>query len=235
MRRRGVERGTALLVTLLSMALIMALGAGLILASSVESSVASNFRHATGARYAADAMLEQVIGELARAASWTDVPSGLVASGFIDGAPGARVLADNRAVDLVEVLNLANCAKKAACLPADLDRITPERPWGAANPRWRLYAHVPAHQLLGGAPIDAPFYIVAMVADDPSDNDGDTDHDGLIAGGLPNPGSGIVSIRAEAFGPRGSHRVVEATIARIVTVPPGASPSVALLSRREVG
>jgi hypothetical protein len=82
------------------------------------------------------------------------------------------------------------------------------------------------------------FYVLAFVGDDPSENDGNPLVDGLIAVNSPNPGNGMVVVRGEAFGPRGAHKVVEATIARL-TIPsadPGGQPSTELrvLSWREV-
>jgi hypothetical protein len=57
-----------------------------------------------------------------------------------------------------------------------------------------------------------PFYVVVMVADDPSENDGNPYRDGATAD---NPGRGRLTVRAEAFGPGGSHKILEATIARL--------------------
>lgn len=223
------ERGAALIVALMAMVLVMAIGAGLILSSSSESMVAANFSVAAGAKYAADAMLERLLGDLAATANWTDIPSGMLASGFVDGSPGLRTLADRRIIDLNEVRNRANCEKPTACSAADLDAITTERSWGALNPRWVLYAHGPLPTLIGGRAADAPFYVVGLVADDPTDNDGDPGHDG-VSTGPPNPGRQVLVLRAEAFGPRSAHHVVEATVARIDTVP----PTLVLRSRRDV-
>src|SRR6185295_7455772 len=59
--------------------------------------------------------------------------------------------------------------------------------------------------------IDSAFYVVLMVADDPSEDDGLPLQDGLLEG---NPGQGVIALRAEAFGPRGAHKTIEATISR---------------------
>jgi hypothetical protein len=61
--------------------------------------------------------------------------------------------------------------------------------------------------------------VIAFVGDDPSENDSDPTLDGFSVAGDPNLGKGIVSIRAEAFGPRNAHRVVEATVARLEVAP----------------
>jgi hypothetical protein len=229
MKLCGSQHGVALVAVLVAMTLMMALGAGLVLSSSSETAIAANFRTAAGAFYAADAIMDRALAELAVTVPWTDVPSGTVLSGFVDGGPGSRTLADGQTIDLLQVLNMANCQKPSACATSDLDAVTTERPWGTLNPRWQLYAHGPLSALVGGSDAESPFYVVAMVSDDPTDNDGDVAHDGL-SGGFANPGRQVLMVRAEAFGPRASHKVVEATIARIDTVP----PTVALRSRREI-
>ena len=48
---------------------------------------------------------------------------------------------------------------------------------------------------LSGGAIDAPFYVVVLVADDPAEIDGNPLVDG------PGPGFGVLTMRAEAFGP----------------------------------
>ena len=50
-----------------------------------------------------------------------------------------------------------------------------------------------------------------MVGDDSSENDNDPATDGLSQ---VNPGSGVVTLRAEAFGASGTHCAIEATVAR---------------------
>ena len=64
------------------------------------------------------------------------------------------------------------------------------------------------------ASINSPFYVVVMVADDPSENDGDPLKDGTAADNL---GKGVIALRAEAFGPFGAHKVIELTVARTDT------------------
>ena len=86
-------------------------------------------------------------------------------------------------------------------LPGATDLANSEpRPWGANNPQWRLFAF---GRLTPGA------YVIAWVADDPAENDGDATRDGT---GDDNPGSGILALRAEAFGLEGAHKVLEATV-----------------------
>ena len=212
------EQGIALVITMMAITLMLALGSALVLLSSSETAMAANFRAAHEAAYAADAILERALGDLHAVADWTSVVNGSARASFADGAPsGARTLADGSRVDLDQIANLANCGTLTACSDADMAATTAERPWGANNPRWRLYAYGPLSAVLGTAPVDSAFYVVASVADDPSENDGDPSIDGPSDAQSPNPGAGVVMLRAEAFGPRNAHRVVEATVKRLST------------------
>jgi Tfp pilus assembly protein PilX len=233
------ERGIALIVTLMTMVLLMALGSALVLITSTETIVAANFHSGHEAFYAADAILERALADLRVSADWSAVLDRSTPSTFVDGAPsGTRTLTDGSSIDLAQLTNIANCRKTTACTDADTAATTAERPWGVNNPRWLPYAYGRLADSLGVSTVRSPFYVVAFVGDDSSENDGDPTRDGLSIGGLPNPGLGILSIRAEAFGPRQAHRVVEATIARME--PAGAAPGgggitdLRVLSWREV-
>ena len=132
-------------------------------------------------------------------------------SSFVDGAPtGTRRLDDGSVLDLGQTLNRANCQKITPCSVTEMNAVTEDRPWGANNPRWRLFAFGRLRDMLPAGAIDSPYYVVAMVADDPGENDGDPTRDGVSN----NPGAGIFAVRAEAFGPIGAHKVVELTVAR---------------------
>ena len=43
-----------------------------------------------------------------------------------------------------------------------------------------------------------------------------------------NPGTGVIAVRAEAFGPRGAHKVIEMTIARTDTAVFGAGGQISV-------
>jgi hypothetical protein len=220
------ERGAVLTVTLMALALMTALGAALILASSSETMIAANFRRAAEARYAAEAGLERAIGELVVLPLWTDVPAGAMLSSFVDGPPsGVRRLPDGTRLDLAEVRHLANCQRRTACSTTELDRRTPDRPWGSLNPRWQLFGYGPLPLLTSGQEATSPLYVVMMVSDDQSENDGDPDRDGVMVSAAPNPGRQRLLVRAEAFGIRGVHAVVDATIARIDTAATASAPA----------
>ena len=51
-------------------------------------------------------------------------------------------------------------------------------------------------------------------------------------GGRANPGSGILALRAEAFGVEGAHKVLEATVRR--TVAESGEPAIEMLSWQEI-
>jgi hypothetical protein len=235
-RREGSrEEGVALVVVAMATTLLLAFGAALILITGSESMIAANFRLGEQASYAADAVLERALSDLRALSDWSQALDGTSLSSFTDGRPsGVRRIAGSSPIDLGQIVNLANCRRTSACSDSDMDAITFDRPWGANNPRWRPYAFGPLADLLGRGGIDSPFYVVAFVADDPSENDGDPDRDGLTLG-FPNPGLGVVTVRGEAFGPSGSHKVVEATIERVRTGAAEAPPSgLRVLSWREV-
>ena len=231
------ERGLALVVVLAAILLLSTLGAALVLATTAESLIAAHFRTGIEALAAADAILARSVADLGAVPDWTDVLSGRIASPFLDGpAMGTRRLADGSTLDLTRLVNQANCGRDAACRATDMDAVTAERPWGPNNPRWRVFASggMPA---LTGQPQSAPsVYVVSMVADDGTENDGDPESDGAIIGGVTNPGLGLVEVRGEAFGPLGTHRIVQATVARLDTVGAGAGalPRVRVLAWREV-
>jgi hypothetical protein len=226
--RAGIrgEQGTAILIAMMATLLMMALGAALVMTTSSETIIAASFRDSLEGTYAADAALERAIDDLQAVADWNLVLAGASASAFVDGAPGgSRTLADGSTIDLAQLLNLANCDKHGGCTTADLNQATPRRPWALNNPRWLLYSYGHLAGLTSGS-INSPYYVAVMVADDAGENDNDPARDGVVPCGATvpvltgdppapscNPGSGVVALRAEAFGPRGVHKIVEATIA----------------------
>jgi hypothetical protein len=217
------ENGIAMIMAMAATLLMSALGIALALTTSSETIIASNFRDASEAVYAADAALERSISDLAVVPDWNTVLTGAVRSTFIDGAPGGgRTLADGSTIDPGQILSMANCGKIAVCGDADLDAVTPQRPWGANNPRWQLYAYGNLSDMLPGHRIDSPYYVLVMVGDDPSETDGKPFEDGIGT-----PGAGVLALRAEARGPRGVRRTIEMTVVR-------AAAGVRVLSWRDI-
>lgn len=214
--RRAAERGATLIVVLMAIALLMSLGLALGLTSASETRVAAAYSAAEEALYAADAAIERALLDLQAQPDWTPALTGAVRSTFVDGAPaGARTLPDGATLDLAQATNMARCGALAACSDADMDRVTSERPWGPNNPRWEPYAYGPLSALLPAGALAAEPYVIVWIGDDGAETDGNPRVDGSAPS---NPGSGVVTLRAEAFGPDGAHRTVEATVARSVRV-----------------
>ena len=208
--RRGIsaDNGAALVMALLAVLLLSALGLMLVLNSAAEVMLAGHFRLAQEALYAADAVAERVMDELAGSADWNNVLTGVEASGFVDGGlPGARTLSDGSALDLAKATNVLNCAHAAPCTLAEMDAITAERPWGPDNPRWRLHAYGPLSGMVSTQTINSNMYVALWVADDQSDGDNDPLTDSNLS----------VALHAEAFGPGGVHKVLEVDVGRTGT------------------
>jgi Tfp pilus assembly protein PilX len=188
------ERGAALVLALMAVLLLAALGLALVATATTELMIASNYRSSQEGFYAADAAAERALAELPAVADWNALFDGSTRSTFADGLPsGVRTLADGSAIDLTQVVNTANCGKPSGCSAADLTaNATGDRPWGVNNPVWRLYAYGRLADLAPAGTGDSIFYVVAMVGS----------------------GVDVLALRAEAFGPRGAHKVVELTVAR---------------------
>jgi hypothetical protein len=184
MRPTLCEHGVALVVALLAMTVVSALGAALVLLTSTESIIAGNFRHSRQAFYAAEGIAELALAELRGLASWTPVVEGSQRSQFVDGPPDGP-----RDRPIGSPVNLTEVFNLANCgVPT---------PCGGV-PRWQLFAFGPVRDLLPGEGLESPFYVAALV--------------GAVApaedGGL------VVTIRGEAFGPRGTHHAVDVTVSR---------------------
>ena len=193
----AAEEGTAVIVTLLALTLVGALGAVMLQTSSSEILIAGSFRDQRSAVYAADAMVSRAIDEIAASADWSVFMTGSRSPTLVDGpASGSRALVDGSTIDLQQVVNMANCQNELGCSAADLDAVTDRRPWGTKNPRWQLYAYGPLASLLPPNAIDLPWYVVLLLADDPLQSDA------------------TIALRAEAFGPRKGHAVIELFAAR---------------------
>jgi hypothetical protein len=216
--------GIVVVVVLLVMLLMSALVAALTSMTASELLIAANFRHSREASYAAMAAAEQALSELSTS-DWASVLAGNTRSTFADGAPvGIRLLPNGDRIDLTSLLNLANCRKPTPCSDAEMNLATAERPRGANNPRWQLFAYGRLTAANPAVVTDSAFYVVVMVADDASE----IDDNPLVDATPGDPGGGMIALRAEAFGPRSTHKAVELTAGRT------ASGRVGVLSWREL-
>ena len=182
----------ALLVTLF----LTAIGGALVLLSSTETRIAGAEEWRHQARGLAEVLLERVFQDLLLAPDWSAVLGTGAGATFQDSASPPRA-ASWAPIDLDPATLTLNVQRESD----DFNR------WGVDGPRWRLYAFGPADRLLGVA-ADArrakSFYVMAWVADDPGEGDG-------------NPAADrneTIQVRADAFGPRRTHIGVLATVRR---------------------
>ncbi len=208
----GGDRGAALITALMALLLLTALGLALVLSTTTESMIAYNFRSGQETLYAADAGVERVMDDLLTVPDWNNILKGTVRSAFVDGSPsGTRTLPDGTSIDLTQATNMANCGHIATCTIAEMNTSTAARPWSTNNPRWNLYAYGPLSQIIPSGSVNSNLYVIIWIGDDQSENDNDPTTDG---NSQTNPGSGVLAMHVEAFGPQGAHKVIEVTVAK---------------------
>ena len=186
---RSGERGLALLTVMILTFVLTMLGGTLLVMTASETGIVANVAARSESDWAASAMAEAVAAELGRLPDWTIVLAGGIVSAHDDGA-GQPVLATGEPLDL-------------AVLTRALQAATPAR-WASDTPAWRLIAHEAIDGLGPPVPGVSPVYVLAWVADDPADGDGNPAIDT----------NGRIVIRAEAFGPGRARRAVEVALAR---------------------
>lgn len=195
-QRLGNEDGTALIIALMAMMLLTALAAAVVMVSSTETKIASNYSNGQEAIYAADAAVERVVQDLLMVPRWNDILTGTSQSAFKDGE-----CASSKDLPGGGTLLLCGASSASAQLQADTDQLNS---WGANNPQWRLFAWGPLSDMLPNDEIDSPMYLAVWVADDPAETDGNPQADV----------NGTLTLHAEAYGPRGTRKIVEVTVAR---------------------
>jgi hypothetical protein len=198
-------------MVILFTAFLSALGMGLLLAVFMDRLASGNMAGSVAMLHAADAAIELAARDLSLEPDWDTVLSGANRSGFTDGlAGGVRDIPGGGVIDLTALTNVLNCGKVANCANAQMNANSRERPWGANNPRWQLYAFGPMDQFTQFAQ-PAACYLAVWVADDGREEDGDPLSDAVGEG---DSGHGIVRVHAEAFGMAGSRRAIEAELVR---------------------
>jgi Tfp pilus assembly protein PilX len=209
---RAGERGAALVVALMATMLLSALGLALVLTTTTETKITGNYVHAQEAMYAADAAIERTVQDVLTVPDWNNMLSGAQRSAFVDGPPsGTRTLPNGAVIDLAEATNMINCGKLTTCSVTEMNTTTEDRPWALNNPRYQLFAYGPSNNFIETGTLNSPFYIIVWVADDPADSDDDPTKDGNDSN---NKGTGVILLRAEAWGGRGAHKVIEVTLMR---------------------
>lgn len=179
------QRGAALVLTLMITTLVAGLGAALLLVTSLESAVESNHEQAHGARQAADAGLACAVAGLRTTSDW--------AAALAGAAVAPPCLAPAPAWAAAQVDEMALTAQLQAAEDARYGM-------GPDTPRWRLW-------LSGTAPGSAAppaFLVLAWIADDREDDDGDPLRDG----------NGVLQVRVTVVGRRSGRAAVDALIQR---------------------
>jgi hypothetical protein len=195
-RGRANERGAALLMALLVTLFLSAIGGALVLLASTETRIAGAEEWRHQARGVAEVLLERVFQDLVLAPDWSAVLGAGAGATFQDATSPPRAASWDPLDPATLTLNMQRESD-------DSNR------WGADGPRWRLYAFGPADRLLGpSGQIDGgrakSFYVLAWVADDPGEGDG-------------NPAADrneTIQVRADAFGPLRTRVGVRATVRR---------------------
>ena len=205
------ESGVALILVLLATSFLSAVGLGLALVVFMDQLASGNHRGSVAMLYAADAGIELAARDLSLADDWNAALAGTRRGGFTDGAStGVRAIPGGGAVHLTAETNLLNCGRRSACTAAEMDVNSRDRPWGANNPRWRLFEYGRFEDLINVAR-PAQCYLAVWVADDSREADDDPMTDAAVD----EPGRGVMRVRAQVFGPMGGRRAIEAELARM--------------------
>jgi hypothetical protein len=208
----------ALIAVLLAGALLVALGAALVVGSQAETMIAHNHRLVQEAVYAADAGIERAAHDLWSMPDWDRVLDGSASSSFM-GTSTTPALPAGGTLDLV-------------ALTASLQRATDAQHHGGANrPVWRLFSCGRLDAMLPFPAIQSTMYLAVWAADDSGEADNNPFDDS----------NGALTLHSQAFGPGGTRRVVEATVGRTpAAADPDSSgsgpspPGLRVLSWREI-
>jgi hypothetical protein len=189
------DRGSGLIIALIATVLLTSLGVGLVMLSTTEGAIASNYRAGNETLYAADAAIERVVQDVLLVPRWNDILTGTIQSGFVDNTLTPTT-------PFGQPLNLTTITSE---LQAQTDAWAP---WGANNPQWHLFAYGPLSEMMGtGVSLENQTYIAVWVSDDPAEIDDNPSADS----------NGVITVMAQAIGPHGSQRSVEVTVAKTDT------------------
>ena len=205
----GSPHGFGLVAVLIWLSLLGVLALGVALATLAEPPAAGALHEKLKMTRAAESAVALAVASLAQYPDWTTAPTGGLASVFTDGGPGARS-AGGAVVDLAVETNMRTCGRATLCDDLATAAASAARPWGVRNPRWQLFVHQALADIDAVAGAVCPCYLVAWVADDPADADGDPWHD--APAGV--EGHGVLLVRGVAYGGAGALAEVEALVAQ---------------------
>ncbi|MEZ5292132.1 MAG: hypothetical protein R2745_13685 [Vicinamibacterales bacterium] len=208
-RTRDRDRGIGLLVVLVWLSLLASAALGVALATSAEAPASGALHERVRLGRGAESAAALALASLGAVVDWRFVPTVGVASPFVDGPPGLRPLGA-ATLDLLAETSLRTCGRPAPCDDVSTSVSSVPRPWGVRNPRWRLVVHAPLADVDATAGAACACYVVAWVADDPADDDGDP----LLDAPSGLAGHGVLLVRGAAFGEGGGLAEVEALVAK---------------------
>lgn len=209
MDRRDSSRGMAVLTVLLWLSLLATAALGVALATAAEAPATGAQHDRLRLVHAAESAVSLAVSALAAERDWSTVLAAGPATPYADGAPGLRAIG-GASLDLVAETWWRTCGRRTACDDPSTDTTTTDRPWGVRNPRWRLAVHVPLAAVEPEAASVCPCYLVAWIADDPADADGDPRADAPMG----VAGHGVLLVRGLAMAARGTVAEVEAVVAQ---------------------
>ena len=183
----AAEHGVAVIQVLLLLTVLAAASTGIAMLTVLESSISRHHRVDREAAYAAEAMLALVLRELDGLADWDGAVAGATAAGFADGP-----LTVPRAIPGSGTV-LVCCAADSLSARLERDTGTP----------WRPFAWGSLAGLLGLTDAGR-YYVVAWIADDRDDGDGDAAADS----------NNRILVRSEAVTPLGARKAIEAAVER---------------------
>jgi hypothetical protein len=184
-RRTGCrDEGSGVLLAMIVTVTMLALGLGLVAVSSTERAIAGNHHAGVQALYAAEALVEYVLAELALDPSWTPALSGERHSAFLEPT-NQPTTPWNEGLDM-SAMTTSVQQQSDAIWSAGLD-----------SPQWRLFAAGSLETLVGTGNAGSLF-LTAWIADDAADGDADPGADS----------NGVVMIRAHALGLGGLQRTL---------------------------
>ncbi len=184
------ERGTALVLALLATTLLSAVGAAMTVSANLETNIGSTFREDNELAYAAEAAVVRALQDVRASTRWDDILAGAQLSSFLDPITVPR-LPSGGTLDV----------------PAATSRLqsATDTTFGGSNaPQWRVFASGRLADVAGPGALESRAYLVAWVADDPSETDGNPFADT----------NDTLVVRGEAVGSGGRTRALEVTVTR---------------------
>jgi hypothetical protein len=205
------DRGGAILLVILLGGSLSAIGLGLAALASAERALSGNYYAGTELLYAAEAIADRAVRDLSASSAWAGALLGTEPSTFLD-ATSYPVMPWGEVLDL------------AAETGALQTSVAP-----TAGTVWRLYASGTFSNLTSMRSV-FPAYVIAWVADDQADQDGESTADS----------NGFIVIRTEARATGRLKRAVEVVLRNVPPTaeppPPGPAevPGVRVVSWREI-